>query len=396
MSEAGPIRRLLPRPASRGSGRAHRVFHPLCGATLPVLARALVRRDTVSATRAPVALVALGMAVLRLPFTLGEAAFASAAIPRRGDYAAPVFIVGHWRSGTTHLANVLSRSGTFGILSPMAVGLPSEAIGLGRLARPFVEQFFPTHRLIDDIALRADLPQEDELAMANLATVSCQHGIYFPRRLLAEFDRGLFGIGVGAQEQARRDRALERYVAKMTWAAGGRPMLIRNPASSTRIPALRAIWPDARFIHIHRDPHAVFGSSVRMFGTLLEELALGPAGCTDARALVRHVHPRLIATLLRDLDDLPEGSAVSVAHAALARDPVGTVAMIAERLGLPRTAAGMAAMGTYAGAHRQRPRTHALHEEDRRFLERHSDLFARLGYARARPEVDAERLEPAS
>ena len=131
----------LPKQSSRGRGRAHRLFHPLCGATLPTLARLLLQGG-VAPGRAHVAAIAVAMAGLRLPFTLGEAAF-SALHGHDDDLPAPIFIVGHWRSGTTHLANLLSRSPAFGILSPMSVGLPAEALGLARVARPFVEQFFP-------------------------------------------------------------------------------------------------------------------------------------------------------------------------------------------------------------------------------------------------------------
>ena len=391
------MRSLLPLPASRGTGRAHRVFHPLCGATLPVLARTLLRPGAVSPRHAHVAAIALAMGVLRLPFTLAEAGFASAAIPRPGTYPAPVFIVGHWRSGTTHLANLLSRSGAFGILSPMAVGLPAEALGLGRIARPFVEQFLPTHRLIDEIALRSDMPQEDELAMANLSTLSCQHGIYTPDRLIEAFDRGLFGTDVGADAHARWARTLERYVAKMTWAAGGRPLLIRNPASSTRIAAIHAIWPDARFIHIHRDPHAVFGSSVAMFGTLLRELAIGPTRGADPRALVRHVYPRLVSALLEASETVPPSAFVSVSHEALSRHPLETVAAIADAIGLDHHMDGNRAMADYATAHRRTPRTHVLTDADRRFLDGHRDLVRRLGYgADGGPSIGTPALAIAS
>ena len=371
----------LPPTASRGSQRVHRLFHPLCGARLPVLARVLAS-GRVTPGRAHVAAIALGMAAVRLPFTVGEACYARVRLPAPGDYPPPVFVVGHWRSGTTHLANLLSRGGAFGILSPMSVGLPAEALGLARVARPFVDQFFPPHRLIDDMRLDADLPQEDELAMANLSTLSSQHGIYFPHRLRSEFERGLFGIGVTAGEHARWARSFERFVAKMTFAAGGRPLLIRNPASSTRIGTLRKIWPGARFIHIHRDPEAVYGSSVRMFATLIGELSL--ERCEDrgdaARALVRHVYPRVLAALCDAGDALGEEVFATVPHAALERDPAGTLDRIHTALRLPGTAAGRANMANYAAAHPRLLRAHELTADDQAFLLRHRDVLARLGY----------------
>ncbi|WP_428374761.1 sulfotransferase family protein [Lichenicoccus sp.] len=367
----------LPKHSSRGRGRAHRVFHPLCGATLPTLARLLVRGG-VAPQRLHVAALAVAMAGLRLPFTVGEAAVT--ALHHQDDgLPAPVFIVGHWRSGTTHLANLLSRSPAFGILSPMAVGLPAEALGLARIARPFVEQFFPRNRLIDAVALAADLPQEDELAMANLSTLSCNHGIYFPHRLREAFDRGVFLDAVGAPELRRWIASLRGYVGKMTRAAG-RPLLIRNPANSARIPLLRAIWPEARFIHIHRHPAEVYASSVRMFSTLVRELSLGRPDA-NIEALVRHVYPRLMTRLLRDTAALPAGRFAEVGYDALRRQPLAVLERIHAVLELPGYDAARIGFSDYLDEVRDyAPRTRRPDPTSWPAGE-HAEIFRSLGYA---------------
>ena len=370
----------LPKQSSRGRGRAHRVFHPLCGATLPTLAR-LLAQGGVAPQRLHVAAIAVAMAGLRLPFTLGEAALAASRNRNGEDLPAPVFIVGHWRSGTTHLANLLSRSPAFGILSPMSVGLPAEALGLARIARPFVEQFFPRNRLIDAVTLASDLPQEDELAMANLSTLSCNHGIYFPSRLAIEFDRGVFLDGVDGHELARWIGSLRGYVGKMTRAAG-RPLLIRNPANSARIPLLRAIWPDARFIHVHRHPAEVYASSVRMFATLVRELSLGRPDA-DIEGLVRHVYPRLMHRLLDDAAAIPAGRYVEVGYDALRRQPLAVLEHIHDTLGLPGYDAARPGFSDYLEEVRDyAPRTHRLDPLAQAWLAGAvAPVFDRLGYA---------------
>ena len=349
---------LLPEHASRGRGRAHRVFHPLVGADLRTLCTVLYRGGGVSPRRAHAAAIALCTAVLRLPFTAAEAAalavrlrrepgFGAAAggAPRTPSLPAPVFVVGHWRSGTTHLANVLSRSPRFGILPPIAVGLPWEALGLARLVAPFVGQFFPRNRLIDDVALAPDLPQEDELALANMTPLSYYHGVYFPRTLDEQFDRGLFFDGCTEAEMRAWAEAVRLYVAKMTLHQGNRPLLIRNPVYSTRISLLRALWPDAKFVHIHRNPYVVHASSRRMFATLLRELALQDAPSADVDALVLRIYPRLMARLVEDAAALPPGSFAEVRYETFRRDPLGELERLHRDLDLPgfeRARAGFA------------------------------------------------------
>ena len=370
----------LPKPSSRGRGRAHRLFHPLCGATLGTLVR-LLAQGGVAPERLHVAAVALAVAALRLPFTAAEAAYCGILLRARAPGPAPVFIVGHWRSGTTHLANLLSRSPAFGILSPMDVGLPAEALGLARAARPFIEQFFPRTRLIDAISLASDLPQEDEMALANLSTLSCNHGIYFPGRLQREFDRGLFGEDVSSDELARWSRRLHGYVEKMSSAAAGRPLLIRNPASSTRIPLLRLLWPDARFIHIHRHPARVYGSSVHMMRTLVRELSLG-AREADVAGLVRHVYPRLMTRLLQAGDAAPPDRFVEVRHEDLASRPLEELERIHRVLSLPgfttavpRFSAYLAGLGDHVAA------SHALAPADTSWIKEHcAVILQRLRY----------------
>jgi hypothetical protein len=310
------------------------VFHPLAGADLRTLCAVLYRNGGAAPRRAHVAAIALGTAVLRLPFTVTERAALAWRLRREPNLPAPVFIIGHWRSGTTHLANVLSRSPRFGILPPIAVGLPWEGLSLARLIGPTIERYMPRNRLIDDLALTPDSPQEDELALANMTPLSYYHGIYFPRALEANFDRGLFLDGCQEAQIQAWARALRHYVAKMTLHQGRRPLLIRNPVYSTRIPLLRALWPDAKFVHIYRNPYAVYDSSRRMFATLLRELALQDAPF-DVDALVLRTYPRLMTQLLDDAAALPGESFAEIRFETFRQTPMRELERVFGELGLP-------------------------------------------------------------
>jgi hypothetical protein len=265
--------------------------------------------------------VALASVLGRLPFTLAERVARKLLLDTR-DLPAPIFVIGYWRSGTTHFTNVLSRWQGLGMLPPIAVGMPHEALGLARLAAPFIEQFYPKTRLIDSVPLGPELPQEDELAIANMSPLSFYQGVYFPRRAEEWIDRGLFFDGATTGEVENWKRALHAYLSAMTIRQGRRPVLVRNPAHGARIPLLRALWPDAKFIHLYRDPYVVQASASRMFRTLFRELALQES-VVDTDELVLRTYPRMLEALLREADRLPAGSYCEVQFESFERDPIG-------------------------------------------------------------------------
>jgi hypothetical protein len=350
----------LARFASRGRGRAHRVFHPLVGADLRTLGMVLLQSGGIRPSRWHVPSIALATAALRLPFTVAERAALGWQLRGCPELPAPVFIIGHWRSGTTHLANLLSRSPRFGILPPIAVGLPWEAMTLARVVRPLVEQFYPRDRLIDAIPLAPDLPQEDELALANMTTLSFYHAIYFPRAFAANFTRGLFFEDCSEAEIDAWARMHRRYVAKMTIEQGGRPLLIRNPVHSGRIPLLRKIWPNAKFIHIHRNPFDVYASSRRMFGTLLRELSLQDTP-VDLDRVVLETYPRLMSRLLKDAASLPPDVLAEISFAELREEPIQQLRRVFTDLDLPGFEDSRQAFGDYLTSVRDyRPSEHRL------------------------------------
>ncbi|MEM9783608.1 MAG: sulfotransferase, partial [Pseudomonadota bacterium] len=77
--------------------------HPLSGADLGTLAR--VFRDGGGADRALASMAIFAAAAARMPFSLAERAFVQ--LPAADVDGPPLFILGHWRSGTTHLYNLL-------------------------------------------------------------------------------------------------------------------------------------------------------------------------------------------------------------------------------------------------------------------------------------------------
>lgn len=306
--------------------------HPLMGADLLTLVRVFARGGGIARSALPLAACAFGSALARAPFTLAEQGWAALRAPAQAP--APVFIVGHWRSGTTHLYNLLSRDPRFGYVTPVATGLPWDFLLLGRLLRPLLERLIPSERFIDRVPVTARAPQEDELALASMQALSFYHGIYFPRRLEDWFDRGVFFDAASPREVRRWCARMRLFVDKLSLSQPGQRLLIKNPVYSARIALLRTLWPEARFIHIHRNPWVVFQSTRNFYRKLLPRFSLQPYDPAAIDELVLSRYPRMMQCLLDDLDAVPRGRAIEVGFDELERAPMALVERIYDTLGL--------------------------------------------------------------
>jgi hypothetical protein len=180
----------------------------------------------------------------------------------------PLFILGHWRSGTTHLHNLLALdtdrfayANTYQVVNPHTF-LCTEETNTRRFAF-----LVPDKRPMDNMALSFESPQEDEFAML----LSCFHSLYlgitFPRRE-AHYSRYLTFRGVPDREIDEWKESLLRFSTKLTYKYG-RALLLKSPPHTARIKLLLEVFPQARFVHIHRNPYTVFRSTQHYFDTAI-------------------------------------------------------------------------------------------------------------------------------
>nr|WP_246513256.1 sulfotransferase [Azospirillum picis] len=328
---------------------------------------------------------ALGSAALRAPFDALENHKVGRSMATGAGLAGsppPLFILGHWRSGTTHLLNLMAQDPRFAAPDPLAVGLPWGFLGLSGFWRARLEEWLPPDRIIDPIPVDPTAPQEDELALALMQPLSYYHGIFFPKHLRRAFRQGVLFEDCTPEAVDLWRRRLDHYLLKLQLRHGPRRLLVKNPAHTAKLAELLALRPDAVVVHIHRDPHEVYSSTRRMLLTLLREFSLQryDAGAVDA--LVLDLYPAIMERFDRDRSALPSGRLVEVAYRDLTADPLGVLAGIYEALGLGAFEAARPRIEAYLmGISGYRRASHALEEPVRRQVrDRWAFAFDRWGY----------------
>jgi len=235
----------------------------------------------------------------------------------------PIIIVGHWRTGSTLLHQLLALDPRLTAPTTLQCVLPTGFLVAGRYVEPVLRRTLSATRPMDQVRLAPGEPQEDEFALLRLVEHSPLERLIFPRSpryfLLDEEPRF-----VSETEIAAWCGALSGFVKKVGFATGRR-VVLKNPFHSARIPLLETLFPEARFIHIRRDPLAVIPSTQRMWEVLGRSLTLGAWWGPPRLEEIVDVYQNMLARLEKDLAALPGGRRLEVRFENLEADPVRTL-----------------------------------------------------------------------
>lgn len=94
------------------------------------------------------------------------------------------------------------------------------------------------------------------------------------------------------------------------------------------------MFPGARFVHIHRDPYAVFQSACHTTREAMRYCTLQNHELDVEGRAIRH-YKELSEAFFEEKDLIPEGRFHEVRFEDVERDPIGQVRRVYEALGLP-------------------------------------------------------------
>jgi omega-hydroxy-beta-dihydromenaquinone-9 sulfotransferase len=259
----------------------------------------------------------------------------------------PVFVIGHWRSGTTLLQRLLMQhSNHCGVSTQQAV-LP-ELFLTPSPFRALFRRSVPAVRPMDQMSLGPDESEEDEYALANLGVGSFYVGLSFPGRMREIFDRWVLFEDVDEDQIARWKTTYGYFLRKVSMASGGRRLILRNPANTGRIRQILEMFPDARFVFIHRDPSVVFPSTMNWLGKELDMSALQRVTRGEVEEVVLANYEKLTRRYIETRRYVPVGQLAEVRFADLETDAVGETVRVCEELGLEMDSSTIVNIRRYA------------------------------------------------
>ena len=181
--------------------------------------------------------------------------------------APPIFIVGHWRSGTTFLHDLISLDDNFTYPSTLQCFLPNQFLVTGKLFLKLDKLLIPEKRPQDNVTTSFRKPQEDEFAIFNMGHHSPYLRMAFPNGPL--IDNDYLTLENLSEDQVKEwQKVLVKFVKMVSYQQPGKPVVLKSPPHIGRVKFLAEAFPGAKFIHISRDPYSLIPSTVRLWQSL--------------------------------------------------------------------------------------------------------------------------------
>lgn len=247
---------------------------------------------------------------------------------------APVFVLGHWRSGTTFLHDLLACDPAHGYPTTYQCFFPNHFLLTGGAVRKWFNVFLPKRRPMDNVPVGVDRPQEDEFAFANLGMGTHYVTLAWPRH--GPQDMVYLDLANLDVEQKRDwETGFQWFIRRLSFMQKKR-LVLKSPAHTARIKTLIKLFPDAKFVHISRDPRAIIPSTVKLWKSLDSVQGLHNPAHDDPwmEGFVFDVFETVFRRYEEDKALIPEGALVEVRYEDLAKSPKKVLRTVYENLEL--------------------------------------------------------------
>lgn len=266
-------------------------------------------------------LYAISLSTLLLPLRIWETLTLSRKIEKTVPKHDPIFIIGYYRSGTTYLITLFSKDPNRGYISNVEGYLPATFLGSPRITQWLISASLPEQRPMDNVVMTADEPTEEEYSIGAYEKYSIYNGFIFPRNF-ALYSR--YNSFDGLPEDLERwKKRWAWFNKKMALRTSGKQMVYKNPTATFRIRHLLEMYPNAKFVHIYRNPYHIFSSNVKYHNKVFEIYALQTWDEKEMQQTILENYREMYEAFDRDRHLIPENNLVEIKYEDFIRDPMG-------------------------------------------------------------------------
>jgi len=281
---------------------------------------------------------------------------------------------------------------SFGYTSIFQSVLPEIMLTFEKTFTPplqFVSRLFRLQNHFHRIPLTwKDFPGEEDVALtALLQTDASQWGSLFPANYNNYLEKNILMTNVSLTEIEGWKRKYLFLLKKISMNNNQKQLVLKNPPNTARIKLLYSLFPEAKFIHIMRNPLQVFASNRKFWSVIKKNYALGTTRSINTDNIILGSYAAIMQKYQEEKKMLPPDQLVEIRYEDFIAQPVQTLHHLYKRLNLGNFELTKQSMIDFAGQQKKyRTLQHNLDEEIKQRVLSEWDPYIKLwnepGYAK--------------
>lgn len=250
---------------------------------------------------------------------------------------APVFIIGHWRSGTTHLQNMMRQDPETTSTDIYSSLFADNYFITGSWLKPllnFILKKINAAYSIQRSKLDLNLPGELDTAMVSLYSTNAYTWGHLFAKCFEQYTSELVFFR-GKKKPGDWISDYDYLIRKISLRSGNMRVIVKSPGDTARIQLLLSKYPDARFVFIHRNPVEVFLSTRYLWQVILKEYSLQKISAEETDRLVVSTYEKLLKSYLEQKRGIPPQQLIEIGYEELNQQPLDAIRKIYSHFGMP-------------------------------------------------------------
>ena len=203
------------------------------------------------------------------------------------------------------------------------------------LFESFTKLLIPRTRKGDNVTLHPSNPQEEEFALGDKTPISFYYFWMFPKNIMNYYNSFVRFKGISNKDLDSWKTDYTLLIKKALKNTDRERFLSKNPTNTARIKVLLDMFPNAKFIHIHRNPIEVFLSTSHFYKIMIPHLKLQSISQDEIEKLIINIYKNLMTDFFKQKELIPSGNLVEVSYEKLEKNPEPILKNIYDELNLP-------------------------------------------------------------
>jgi len=253
-------------------------------------------------------------------------------------HSQPIFILGHYRSGTTLLHKLLASDERFGYISYYDILCPNTGILFGKWLQS-VLRFIITKLKLKTAFFNNSIPSlaepaEEERFLINKGSAYTDYWRFvFPQSW-----KSCISCAIQCSDENYYSNWSKEYLQVLKLASykhKGKQLVLKSPENTGRIKYLLRMFPNAKFIYISRNPFDVYYSMMNLWKKAIRKFCLQNISDEAIEEIIFSHYCILLDQYEKEKSLIPAGNLVEVKFDELESNPLHVLKTIYASLSIP-------------------------------------------------------------